>query len=111
MALPTTDMGLGDGPMDLLTIRRDLNASLKERGKRPHHFPMQLEKLAGIGLQYPGNRTSPAEIARPFLPGGFQQLTFLGIPAAEVVAVEVFTFFSSRSAHFFSQLTIGKQAR
>ncbi len=109
MALPTTDMWFGDGPMHLLTIRGDLNASLKECGKRPRHFPVQLEKFAGIGLQDAGDRTSPAEIARPFLAGGFQQTTLLGIPAPEVVPVEVFTFFSSRSTHFCSQLTMGKQ--
>jgi hypothetical protein len=111
MTLPTADMGFSDGPMHFLTIGRDLNAPLKEGGKRPRHFPVQLEKLAGIGLQYPGNRTSPAEVARPFLPGGFQQTTLLSIPAPEIVPVEVFTFFSSRSTHFCSQLMKGKQTR
>ena len=71
MALPTTNMWLCNWTMHFLAIGRDPNASLKEGNKRPLHLAVQLQEFAGIGLQDAGDRASPAEVASPFLPGGF----------------------------------------
>jgi hypothetical protein len=111
VTLSTADVWLSHRTMHFLTVGRDLNSPLKKSRERMRYSSVQLEKFAGVRLQDAGDRTGLAKIARPFLPGGFQQATLFEVPAPKVVTVEVFTFFSSRSTHIFHRNELGSTRR
>jgi hypothetical protein len=99
MALPTADVRLGDGTMDLLTISRDSDSTLQQRAKRPGHGSMQLQEFAGVCLQDAGYRARGTEIAAPPRARGLQQPAFFPATAPVVVTVEVLAFLTSGSTH------------
>ena len=99
MTFPTTNVWLVYIPMSLLTIRRDLNTSLKSSRQETICNSMQLQKLTGVGLQNSGHRASAAQIRRPGLIRGLKEITLFEVAASVVISVKIFAVFASGSFH------------
>lgn len=99
MTFPATNLRFGNGPVNLLTKGGYFHTALKQGGERTVHRTVQLHEFAGIGLQDRRHRTGPAEIGRPFLARSHEQAAFFLVPAAEIIAMKIFTFISCRSMH------------
>lgn len=102
MTFPAADLRLGNRTVCLLAKCCDLHAPLKDSAQGPRHRPVQFQKLASIGLQDRRNGAGTAKIGRPLLAGCLKQTAFFHVAAAEIVAIEIFTFFASGSFHGLS---------
>ena len=99
MALAAANLWLGDGLADFLTEGRDLHSAPKCGRCGPGHAPAELQELASIRPENPGDRAAPAEITAPALLCSLQQMALLLGPPTEVVAIEVLALFAGGSSH------------
>ncbi len=99
MTFPATDLRFRNGAIRLLAKGRDPHTPLKDSAQRTRHRSLQFQKLTSIGLQDRWNRARVTEVCRPFLARCLKQAAFFHVAAAKIVAVEIFTFFASRSTH------------
>ena len=105
MTFPAANMRLGYISMCLLAIRSNLNAPLKPGSHWTVHNSMQLQKLAGIGLQNARHRTSAAQVGRPGLIRGIKETALFRVTAPEVISIKIFAFFPGRSFHKIKKKT------
>ena len=97
MAFPTAYMRVETGPLSLFTKSCHLDSAPECGCQRTRHLAAQLHEFAGIRPADERDRAGAAQVAGP---GSVEQAALLMLTAAVVVAVEIFTFSSSRYFHF-----------
>ena len=85
MAFPTAYLGFRNFLFRLLAISIDLHPA-QERGRKwSPNFGTQLHELTGIRSRDLRHRARFAQVARPFLPGSFEQAALLHVATAEII--------------------------
>ncbi len=97
MAFPTADVRVETGAASLFTKSRHLDAAPECNCPRTGHLAAQLQEFAGVCPANGWDRAGAAQVAPP---GCAEQAALFMIAAAVVVAVEIFTFRTSRCFHF-----------
>ena len=100
MTFPAANVRIKAGPLRLFAKSRHLDAPLEGRRNRAGHLAAQAHKFAGVG---PVNGWNWAGIAQGPPPGCTEQAAFFMVTTAIIVAVEVFTFRTSRGFHIFKR--------
>ena len=99
MAFPTAYLGFRNFLFRLLAIGIDLHPA-QERGRKwSPNFGTQLHELTGIRSRDLRHRARFAQVARPFLPGSFEQAALLHVATAEIITKKMRAFSTSRSFH------------
>jgi len=97
MAFPTTNVRVETRPLGLLTKSCHFDAAPECGCQRVDHLAAQLHKFAGIRPADGRDRAGAAQVTPP---GSIEQAALFMVTPAVVVAVEIFTFRSSRCFHF-----------
>ena len=99
MAYPTTYVRIEAGPFRFFTKSCHFDTLLENRPKGTGNLSTQVHGLAGIG---PLNGWHWAGSTQATLPGRAEQAAFFMVATAIIVAIEIFTFRTSRGFHIFN---------